>query len=90
MFDILIKRCIVRAYSHSPSVSPRSFMLMLSFMSCSAEIVVSILWYIRSVLTDREKTTGGGGGESYGGAHKTLCRDAAGGRNERKQIIGDG
>lgn len=62
MFDILIKRCIVRAYSHSPSVSLLSFMLTLSFMSCSAEIVVSILLYIRSVLSDREKTTEGWGG----------------------------
>lgn len=55
MFDILIKHCIVRAHSHSSSVSSRSFMLVLSFMLCSAEIVVSILLYIRSVLTDREK-----------------------------------
>lgn len=86
MFDILIKRCIVRAHSHSPSVSPHSFMLALSFMLCSAEIFVSILLYIRSVLTDREKKRK----ESHMVARrKTLCREVdaerkRGGMNESK------
>lgn len=87
MFDILIKRCIVRAHSHSPSVSPRSFMLTLSFMLCSAEIVVSILLYIRSVLTVTEKKRE----ESHMEARrKTLCkewdaeREREGGMNESK------
>lgn len=87
MFDILIKRRIVRAHSHSPSVSPRSFMLTLSFMSCSAEIVVSMRYCcIWDQFADREKNKHGSRMEAR------MCErlEAAGGREEWKLIQCDG